>query len=273
MKNLQPAKQRLVTLGAALAALLVSGAPATLAAADLEERVEKTLELAGVQKVRVQNVNGAIHVETWENPTLSIVAVKKAKGSGAAETLKETEVRIRQTATAVEIETILPKGSGWNLFSWWGRSAAEVSYELKLPAAVAVHVETVNGRIQVERRTGPLVLNTVNGSIRVSSQEGPVRANTVNGSVDISFAGTARKSDLETVNGSVTVTAARDSSIRYNLQTVNGRIRSEFAELNVEGKWGPKEARGEVNGGREALSIETVNGEVRLQVAEAAVRR
>jgi len=69
------------------------------------------------------------------------------------------------------------------------------------------------------------------------------------------------------------VTAARESSIRYNLQTVNGRIRSEFAELTVEGKWGPKEARGEVNGGRETLSVETVNGEVRLQVTEAAARR
>ncbi|HQR46703.1 MAG TPA: DUF4097 family beta strand repeat-containing protein [Thermoanaerobaculia bacterium] len=272
MKTFPPAKQRLATLGTLLAALLVTAAPAARAA-DAEERFEKSLELGGVQKVRVQNVNGPVHVETWENPTLSIVAVKKAKGSGAAEALKETEIRIRQTATAVDIETVLPKSSGWSVFSWWGRPSTEVSYELKLPAGVAVHVETVNGRVQAERRSGPLVLNTVNGSIKVSGQEGPVRANTVNGSVDISFAGTARKSDLETVNGSVTVTAARDSSIRYSLQTVNGRIRSEFAELNVEGKWGPKEARGEVNGGREALSIETVNGEVRLQVADAAVRR
>jgi len=273
MKAHRSAKRRLSSVAAVLAALLVSAAPAARAADDVEERFEKILELGGVQKVRLQNVNGPVHVETWENPTLSVVALKKSKGAGAAEALKETEIRIRQTATTVEIETILPKSSGWNLFSWWGRRSAEVSYELKLPAAMTIHVETVNGRIQVERRTGPLVLNTVNGSIRVSGQEGPVRANTVNGSVEISFNGVARKSDLETVNGSVTVTAARDSSIRYNLQTVNGRIRSEFAELNVEGKWGPKEARGEVNGGREALSIETVNGEVRLQVAEAAARR
>ena len=273
MKSHRYAKRGLTSVAAVVAAVLAWAAPGARAADDLEERFEKTLELAGVQKVRVQNVNGAVHVETWENPTLSIVALKKAKGTGAAEALKETEIRIRQSATTVEIETVLPKNSGWNLFSWWGRRAADVSYELKLPAAMTVHVETVNGRIQAERRAGPLVLNTVNGSIRVSGQEGPVRANTVNGSVEISFNGLAHRSDLETVNGSVTLTAARDSSIRYNLQTVNGRIRSEFAELNVEGKWGPKEARGEVNGGREALSIETVNGEVRLQVAEAAVRR
>ncbi len=266
----QTPRPRFLGPAAALAGLLlIAGSPAR-AADDREERIEKTIELAGIEKVRVQNVNGPVRVESWENPTLSLVAVKRAKGSNAAETLAATEVKIRKTASAVEIETVQPKDRGWSFFSWWGRSSADVSYELKLPAAVAVQVETVNGRITAERRAGPLVLNTVNGSIRVGGQEGQVRANTVNGSVEVTFAGHARRSDLETINGSVTVTAARDSSIRYNLQTVNGRIRSEFADLKVEGKWGPKEARGELNGGREAVSVETVNGEVRLQVAEAA---
>lgn len=272
MRGQKSCSRFLTPAAVALAALLVTAAgPAR--ADDREERIEKTLELTGIQKVRVQNVNGPVRVESWENPTLWLVAVKRAKGSDAAETLAETEVKIQKTASTIEIETVLPKNRSWSFFSWWGRASADVSYELKLPPGVAVQVETVNGRITAERRSGSLVLNTVNGSIRVSGQEGQVRANTVNGSVEVTFAGTARKSDLETVNGSVTLTAARDSSIRYNLQTVNGRIRSEFADLKVEGKWGPKEARGELNGGRESVSVETVNGEVRLQVAEAATPR
>ncbi len=260
---------------AALASLLIVAAGQARATEDLEERIEKTLELTGIQKVRVQNVGGPIRIESWENPTLSVVAVKKAKGSNAAETLAGTHVKIEKTASTIEIATVLPRDRRWSFFSfsWWGRATAEVSYELKVPRGIAAYLETVNGRITADRQSGPLVLNTVNGSIRVSGQEGPVRANTVNGSIDVSFAGAARRSDLETVNGSITVTAARDSSIRYNLQTVNGRIRSEFADLKVEGKWGPKEARGELNGGREAVSVETVNGEVRLQVAEAAPAR
>lgn len=266
-------RRRPPPLVSALSVLLLAGLPVTLRAAETEERFERTLDLEGVQKVRVQNVNGTIHVESWDQPTLSLVAVKKAKGGSADVTLRETEIRIRKTGTTLDIETILPKSTGWSFFSWWGRSPADVSYELKLPPAVPFQAETVNGRIIAERRAGSLVLNTVNGSIRVSGQEGPVHANTVNGSVEVSFNGEARKSDLETVNGSVTVTAARESSIRYNLQTVNGRIRSEFAELNVQGKWGPKEAHGDFNGGREPLSVETVNGEVRLLVAEAAARR
>jgi hypothetical protein len=263
-------RARPAVLAGSIAALLLSASPAARASDPAEERFEKTYDLAGIQKVRVQNVNGAVHVESWDKPELSLVAVKRAKGSGTVETLKETEIRVKTTGSTLEIETILPKARGWGLFSWWGSRTAEVTYELKLPAAMALQIETVNGRILAERRSGPLVLNTVNGTIRVVAQEGPVRANTVNGSVEVAFTGPVRKAELETVNGSVTVTGSRESSIRYNLQTVNGRIRSEFAELSVEGKWGPKEARGEFNGGKEALSVETINGEVRLQVADAS---
>ncbi|MGE5345954.1 MAG: hypothetical protein ACM3JH_08370, partial [Acidithiobacillales bacterium] len=73
-------RRRLPSLAAALAALVLAAVPATLRASEAEERFEKNLDLEGVQKVRVQNVNGSIHVEAWDKPTLSIVAVKKAKG-------------------------------------------------------------------------------------------------------------------------------------------------------------------------------------------------
>jgi DUF4097 and DUF4098 domain-containing protein YvlB len=73
-----------------------------------------------------------------------------------------------------------------------------------------------------------------------------------------------RESHVETVNGSVDVAFDRASSIRYDLETVNGRIEGDFA-LAVEGKYGPKEARGTYNGGAESLRCETVNGSIRLK--------
>lgn len=117
-----------------------------------------------------------------------------------------------------------------------------------------------------------MTLNTVNGSVRVEEQGGPLHVNTVNGSVEVVFSGPLQTADLETVNGSVTVTCARDSSFRFDLQTVNGKIRSDFPDVTVEGKWGPKEARGEIAGGRERLTVETVNGEVRVLSGDAAAR-
>lgn len=236
-----------------------------------EERFEKAYELSGVTKVRVQNVNGPVHVATWDKDYLRVVAIKKVRDSNE-QVLRETEIRVTKTGPTIEVETILPKrGRVLGLFSWGGRNNAEVSYELLLPTGVSVDAETVNGRITAEKRTGALCLSTVNGAVRVEGHDAPLRVNTVNGSVDAGFAGLVRASELETVNGSVTVSCSKNSSIRYDLQTVNGRIHSEFRDVVVEGKWGPKEAKGEVNGGKERLAVETVNGEVRLQMAEPAV--
>ncbi|HMM33561.1 MAG TPA: hypothetical protein PKA62_02330, partial [Thermoanaerobaculia bacterium] len=108
--------------------------------------------------------------------------------------------------------------------------------------------------------------------VGVEEQGGPLHVNRVSGWFEVVSSGPLQTADLETVNGSVTVTCARDSSFRFDLQTVNGKIRSDFPDVTVEGKWGPKEARGEIAGGRERLTVETVNGEVRVLSGDAAAR-
>ncbi|HTS02593.1 MAG TPA: DUF4097 family beta strand repeat-containing protein [Thermoanaerobaculia bacterium] len=267
----RPRATRLARVGGAA---LVSLLAASGARADdpTQERFEKTYELSGVRKVRLQNVNGAVTIESG-GENLRVVAVKSVRRASDADLLKDTEIRVTKTGASIEIETVLPKHGrffGWFLF---GRSSsAEVAYQLTLPADVALEAETVNGRLGASNRTGDLVLSTVNGAVKVEGQDGPLKVNTVNGSVEVSFAGAMRQSNLETVNGSVTITCAKDSSIRCALQTTNGRIQSEFP-VTIEGKWGPKEARGSINGGKESLAVETVNGDVRLFVADSSATR
>ena len=199
--------------------------------------------------------------------------MKSVRRASDADVLKETEIRVTKTGSAIEIETILPKQGRFFRWSFFGRSsAADVAYQVTLPAGVAVEAETVNGRIGASKRTGDLVLSTVNGAVKVDGQDGPLKVNTVNGSVEVSFANAMRQASLETVNGSVTVSCSKDSSIRCALQTTNGRIQSEFP-VTIEGKWGPKEAHGSINGGKESLAVETVNGDVRLFVADSSAVR
>ena len=262
-------------VSAFLAALSVAFLAATpLKAEDAtQERFEKKYDLAGIRRVRVQNVNGVIQIESGGDQ-LQVIAVKKVKSASDADLLKETEIRVTKSGGTIEVETVLPKRGRFFLWSFFGRtSSADVAYQITLPAALALEAETVNGRVTATNRAGDLVLSTVNGGVRVEGHDGPLKVNTVNGSVEVSFAGPMRQASLETVNGSVTVTCARESSIRCTLQTTNGRIQSQFPEVTVEGKWGPKEARGAINGGRESLAVETVNGDVRLYVAEAAPAR
>lgn len=267
------ARVRKSRLAPVLAALFLLAGTGLLAEDATQERFEKTYDLAGIRKVRVQNVNGAIQIETGGDQ-LHIVAVKKVKSSSDSDLLKETEIRVTKAGSLIEVETILPKHGRFFPWFFFGRSAsADVAYQITLPAALALEAETVNGRLAATNRAGDLVLSTVNGAVRVEGHDGPLKVNTINGSVEVSFAGPMRQASLETVNGSVTITCARESSIRCTLQTTNGRIQSQFPEVTVEGKWGPKEARGSINGGRESLAVETVNGDVRLYVADAAAAK
>jgi hypothetical protein len=276
MRNRQlPLSPRLAARSVLSVLVLLTAFAGTLAlraAEPAESRFEKAYELTGVSKLRVQNVNGPVHLNSWDRNYLRVVAVKKAKGSRAAQALRETEIRVTKDGATITVETILPKrGRGFEWFFFRGEHGADVSYDLLLPSGLSADIETVNGRITAERHTGSLNLNTVNGTVHVEGQDGPVKVNTVNGSVEVLFAGPLRPAELETVNGSVVVGCTKDSSIRYELETVNGRIQSDFANLNVEGKWGPKEARGSLNGGRDRLAVETVNGEVRLRLTEGVV--
>jgi DUF4097 and DUF4098 domain-containing protein YvlB len=264
---------RLLAPAAALSLLALALAGPAQAGQVREEKFEKTYDGAGIDRLRLQNVNGPVRVVTWESPHVRVSAVKRAKGSRAAEVLEETKIRVTKKGSAIDVETILPQqGRSFGFFSWGNRAGAVVSYELSLPAGHEVDVETVNGRVTAEGRRGALTLNTVNGSVRVEAQGGPLQVNTVNGSVEVSFDGPLQAADLETVNGSVTVSCPGDSSFRFDLQTVNGKIRSDFPDVTVEGKWGPKEARGTVADGKTRLAVETVNGEVRIVATGAGER-
>jgi DUF4097 and DUF4098 domain-containing protein YvlB len=240
-------------------------APAVARAED--ETFEKAYSMEGVSKVSVENVNGPIAVQAWDRPYLKVRAVKSTSGSRSAETLKQTEIRVRKTGDEIKIETISPRRRRLFGFLDLGNMNVRVDYELQVPSAASVRLETCNGKVEADGLTGDSSTDAVNGSIELRDIAGPVKATTVNGSVRVAFKGPFKASRLETVNGSVEIHFDKASSVRYDLETVNGRIEADF-DLAVEGKYGPKEAKGSYNGGNESLHCETVNGSIRLKTSQ-----
>jgi hypothetical protein len=246
-------------------ALLLTGLLlfARTAAAD-DQVFEKAYSMEGVSRVSVENVNGKIEAYAWDRPYLRVRAVKTAHGGRAEETLRLTEIRVKKVGDEIQLETVNPRRRRLFGFLDFGWHNAHVDYELHLPALAQARLETCNGKVLAIGLGSALACDAVNGSIELRDVFGPVRATTVNGSVRVVFRGPLKESRVETVNGSVDVAFDRQSSIRYMLETVNGRIEGDFA-LAVEGKFGPKEARGTYNGGAESLHCETVNGSIRLK--------
>ena len=237
---------------------------AAVALAEQEEVFEQAYSMEGVSRVSVQNVNGKIDAFAWDRPYLRVRAVKTARGSRADEILKSTEIRIRKVGDEIRLETVNPSRHRLFGFLDFGSQNATVDYEVHMPTSARVRFETCNGRVEATGFGGALACDAVNGSIELKDVRGPVKANTVNGSLRIAFRGPFKQSQLETVNGSVEVAFDKTSSIRYDLGTVNGRIEGDI-DLAVEGRHGPKEAKGSYNGGAEVLKCETVNGSIRLK--------
>jgi DUF4097 and DUF4098 domain-containing protein YvlB len=247
-------------------ALVCLAALAAAAPALAEEVFEKAFSMEGVTRVSVENVNGQIEAQAWERPYLKVRAVKQASGSRSSDTVKQTEIRVRKLGEEIKIETITPRRRKLFGFLDLGTGGVKVDYELWIPAAATTHLETCNGRVAANGFAGDFSVDSVNGSLELRDLGGPVKATTVNGSVRVAFKGPLRKSHLETVNGSVEVVFDKASSVSYDLETINGRIESDF-DLKVEGKYGPKEAKGSYNGGDQTLRCETVNGSIRLKTS------
>jgi DUF4097 and DUF4098 domain-containing protein YvlB len=234
-----------------------------LLAGGKESVFEKTYSMDGVTRVSVENVNGHIEAIAWDKPVFKLRALKRATGGRAEETLRLTDIRVTKVGDEIRVETVNPKRRRLFGFLDFSSSNAEVDYTLHIPAQAEVRFETCNGKVLASGFLASLSGDAVNGSIELANIEGPTSASTVNGSVRVSFKGPFRKSRVETVNGSIDIAFDKESAISYELETVTGQIEGDFA-LAVEGKFGPKEARGKLNGGGEALRCETVNGTIRL---------
>lgn len=248
---------------ALLTLLVLAAAPLPLSAGQ-EETFDKAFSMEGISRISVENVNGKVDAFAWDKPLVKVRAMKSASGGNAEETLRLTEIRVRKVGDELRIETINPNRHKLFGFFDFGGSRARVDYELYFPATAEARLQTCNGHVQASGFGAAVSADAVNGSIEVLDVRGPVKATTVNGSLRIAFKGPLRHTQLETVNGSVEVAFDRTSSIRYDLETINGRIEGDI-QLAVEGKHGPKEARGTYNGGTETLRCETVNGSIRLK--------
>jgi hypothetical protein len=227
---------------------------------------EKAYSLDGVTRVRVENVNGSVELKTWDRNYIRVTAVK----SGTTRALENTLVRVTQPGSEIRIETISLHPDHLFSFLFGGHRRAKVEYELLAPVGTPMRLETVNGAVRVEGRSGDLSAETVNGNVDLRDiRGGSVRAETVNGRITLAREAQAEETHLETVNGSIEASFPADSSIRYRLSSINGRLEAGDREARGH-SFGGRKLEGEFNGGRAMVHAETVNGGIRIVLTGAS---
>jgi len=225
-------------------------------------RIERQWPAADVTVIDLEGVNGSVNVRTGTGDVSMVAEVSShgRRGKRRAEQILETEL-------SDGILSITERSSGrrWGFF--WGRHA-EITYDLIVPAATRLSLQTVNGRIDVEGVTGALELETVNGAIEVVTPGADLEAQAVNGSIRVTFQEKFEGASLKTVNGSVHVVVPSGSSIDYDIHQVNGNFQTDLPIRTVSG-FGVREVSDSVNGGDYPLRVTTVNGSITLREQRA----
>ncbi len=227
--------------------------------------------------VRLRNVNGSVRVARAEGGSVRVTGTRRYQG------------RRPETVRFLTAE----EGGGTVICAVWGRSGGRcaadgyaggrqgggslleklffrrssvaVDFVVALPPGVRLDASTVNGRVTVADAVGEVRARTVNGSITVDARGGPVDASTVNGSVLARVADLAPGAGLKlgSVNGSVTAMVPPTMDGDLDLSTTNGRVVTDLpvSTQHVD----RRSLRGILGAGGHPLSLQTVNGSVRLE--------
>jgi hypothetical protein len=220
---------------------------------NVHDSVDVTRPLAADGRFSLQNTNGTVHVDTWNEPRVRIEAVKSAANERA---LRDLEVLVEGEGASVSVRTRMPHGH------WFGRGG-KVDYTVTLPRGAAVSVSNVNGRIEIRGVNGSVQAQNVNGSVDANDLGGAVEASTVNGSVGVRLlrVDAGGRNRVSSTNGSVRVTLPRDAAFDLDASTVNGSVHCDFG---VDGRSSRRRVEGHVGGGGARFEIQTVNGSARV---------
>ncbi len=186
-------------LGALLAALLATAAPAGVLAATRNIDQHQAADPKGT--VEIINVAGSVQVSGWDKPEVSV--------TGQIGDRVE-RVDLTSSGNHTTLRVVLPSGS-----SWGGDGSARLV--VHVPIASGLEVSLVSADLEVSGVSGAQQIRTVSGSIQ-SAGGAQTRVNTVSGDVHVTTANES-PAEIESVSGDVIVDGAGND---VSVQTVSG---------------------------------------------------
>lgn len=255
---------------AAISALLILMAATALA--DDSRVVRKQVEIRPDGRVSLDTFKGTIHVKTWSQPQVEIVATIAPDPSGEkqAERVELTKVRVSSSPGRVDIESDyddasrVREGFFAGIFGMSGGTMPYVNYEIQMPATASLEIEDHKSDFSIEGLSGGLTIETHKGTVKVSAQSGPVHVDTHKGTIDIDFASIASPSSFETHKGSITLRIR--AAARFDIGAIlddDADFKSDFP-MTIERTGTEASVKAHVNEGGPLVRVETHKGTIRL---------
>jgi hypothetical protein len=247
----------------ACATVLLVAAPASA-----QEQFQWSGRIAEGRAIEIKGVNGAIRASASNSGEVRVTAAKRGRRSDPS----DVRIEVVEHAGGVTICAVYPSrgnqpnecrpGSGGRMNVQ--NNDVQVEWTVHVPRGVNFVGRSVNGAIEGSGLPAGAEGRTVNGAVKLSAA-GVVRANSVNGAVDVTMGRSDWREEVElkTVNGALTVRFAGDLHANVTARTVNGSIETDFP-LTVRGRFTNRSLSGVVGNGGRDLTLETVNGSIRL---------
>jgi DUF4097 and DUF4098 domain-containing protein YvlB len=232
----------------------------------LTEEFHQTYALKADGRIELDNINGDVHISSWDQNKVKVDAVKYAD---TKERLDEAKIEIESTTDSLSIRTKYPEhNQSWN----WGshNNPASVEYTLTVPRTARLdEIKLINGSLEITGVSGEVNASCINGRLEAHDLAGRARLGTINGRLDARFDQLAGNSvELSSVNGSVDLTIPSDSKAELEASTVSGGINNDFGLHVNHHRFVGHDLRGELGSGGTRIELKNVNGRIEIRHAQ-----
>src|SRR5579864_238883 len=253
-------------LGTVCALLILAlGAHASDHRGALTDEFHQTYALTADGRVELDNINGSVHITSWDRNEVKVDAIKSAD---TKERLDEAKIEIDSHGSSLSIRTKYPDHD--NTWNWGSRNnPASVEYTLTVPRAVRLdEIKLINGSLDLSGVSGEVRASCINGELRARDLAGRARLSTINGRLDARFEQLSGSGvELNSVNGEVEMTIPSDSNAQIDANTVSGGIHNDFG-LRVSHHFVGHNMHGELGNGGTHIKVSNVNGRIEIRHAQ-----
>lgn len=208
---------------------------------NVERHVHNALASSGVTNLHIENVSGAIKIESWNKPSVDIKALEYA-ADGAA--LDRTHVEVTRNGDQIAIHTRYDESGGFFQRS----SGAQVDYDVHLPAALSVTVVNISG------------------STTLSGIDGNVEASEISGHLDATLGRVAgeRRVHMTAVSGPIIAHVARNSDSKVEASTMTGDVHF-FFPADIRHGYVGSSATASLGKGAGSIVLHTISGSINVE--------
>lgn len=290
-----------------VAAVGLSACEVNLNSEGIVSRDTKTFQVAGLPDVQLETFDGSIEVHSWDRDEVEVEIERRAMEQAIVD---EMVISSEQQGDRIVIKVTRPRSRDFEgiqigvNFSPTARLRVAVPRKTQLTASSgdgSISVEDVSGKValttsdgsvRATRVTGELSIRSGDGSIRLDAVEGKLDLETEDGSIGVEAKPTALRArtadgtirlrvlpdatmsedwDVQTADGSVTLTLPGEFDGELDAETRDGAVRANHPAVTNESREGEdreerrRTLKATLGSGGKTLRVRTGDGSIRIE--------